>query len=132
MPCQVTYLQTQRLGHGRLWRPVFCLLLAKTDRQPVISPEEKKKKVYSGSGQELQFCNRGEPCASPLLKGRGELFYRGELNKAAMSFHWLRYDNLSLAELLPGRKRKSFFFLLLGSAIVMGNECSYSWPPKSI
>ena len=39
---------------------------------------------------------------------------------------WLSCDSLSLAELLPGKKRKSFFFLF-GSAVVMGHESSLFW-----
>lgn len=40
-----------------------------------------------------------------------------------MAFHWLGGDSLSLAELLLGKKRKSFFFLL-DSAIILRCENS--------
>ena len=45
-----------------------------------------------------------------------------------MAFHWPSCDGLSLAEFLPGKKRKSFFSLL-GSAIFRGQESAPFWPP---
>ena len=48
-----------------------------------------------------------------------------------VAVHWLSYDSLLLAELLTGKKRKSFFFLL-GSAMVVGHESSPFWPPDWI
>ena len=38
-----------------------------------------------------------------------------------VTFHQVSCDSLSLAELLPGKKRKSFFFLL-DAAIGLGHE----------
>lgn len=45
-----------------------------------------------------------------------------------MAFHWLSYESLLLAKLLPSKKGKTFFFLL-GSAMVRGHESSPFWPP---
>ena len=65
-------------------------------------------------------------CKSPAKKWT-ELFYGGKkeagsaiVNKESMAFHWLSRDCLSLDELWPGEKRKSFF--LLGSAVCIGHE----------
>ena len=80
--------------------------------------------------KELQFrvCNQGQPCASPQQKWREELFYRWEtvvgkaiVNKESVVFHWLSCDCLSFSELLPGKNRDTFFFLL-GSALIVGHE----------
>ena len=56
-------------------------------------------------------------------KGR-EFFYRGKkkvekpaANKDSMSFHWLKCDGFLMAELLPGKTRKSVF-LISGSAFI--------------
>ena len=42
-------------------------------------------------------------------------------NSKYSAFHWLSSYSPSLAELLPGKKRETFFFLL-GSAIIIGLE----------
>ena len=46
-----------------------------------------------------------------------------------VALHLLGPGSLSLTELLAGKKRKSFFFLL-GSAVM--SESPPSWPPTSI
>lgn len=50
---------------------------------------------------------------------------RTTVHKVCMVFHWLSPDSLSLAELWPGKKRKSFFFFL-GSAVVLGLKKPHS------
>ena len=58
---------------------------------------------------------------------QGAFFYRRTkevgmvvLIKGSMAFHWLSCDPLLWTELLPGKRRKSFF--LLDSAIIVGHE----------
>lgn len=45
--------------------------------------------------------------------------------KNRVTFHWLNYDSLSLAELLPGKKRK-FFFFQWDATVVVGPRSSPS------
>ena len=83
--------------------------------------------------KEVQFwsCNHGEPHASSEQQREEKLFYRGkeEVGRATVNqgsagetgsskcsgSHWLSCDSLSLAELLPGKKRISFFWALQSS-----------------
>ena len=71
-------------------------------------------------------------------KMEGRTLYRGEkevvraiVSKESLSFYWLSCDCLSLAELLAGNKKESFFFLL-GSALVIGCESCPFWSSNSI
>ena len=83
--------------------------------------------------KELQFgvCNHGKPYASLITAKEGQLIEgekevgRAVVNKEYMTLHWLSCDSLSQAELSPGKKRKSFFFLL-GSAAVRGPKRPHS------
>ena len=88
-----------------------------------------------GLNKELQFrvCSDGELRTSPYTARRRELFSKGERKlggleetkspleelrvQSIVAFHWLSCGSLSLVELLPSKRRKSFFFLL-DSAIV--------------
>lgn len=93
-----------------------------------ISSVKKKKKDLLRIMKELQLgvYSHGEPPANPPQKWRGEHLYRGEkefgrsrVNKESMI---IICDNLSMAELLPGKKE--FFIFILGSAIIIGHEIS--------
>lgn len=53
------------------------------------------------------------PVQVPVGQGKKITFYRDEeevgrptVNKDSMAFHWLSCNHLSLAELLPGKKRE--------------------------
>ena len=47
-----------------------------------------------------------------------------------VAFHWLSRDSLSLAEVWPGKKRKSYI-ILPGSTLVVGHENCPFCPPNS-
>ena len=49
--------------------------------------------------------------------------------KCSVAFHWLSCDGLSLADLLPSKKR-GFSFLLLGCAVIVGCEKFLFWIPN--
>ena len=99
-----------------------------------------KNWVYSKVSKELQlgFCNCGELYASPLTAKRGELFWRwGEEARVGVAiggaesskysgFSLAECDSFSLANLLPGNRSRSFFFLL-SSALVGGGESFPFW-----
>ena len=91
-----------------------------------------------GTVKKRRVCNHGKPHASHQQKnGERELFHgrekevgRAIINKKSTILPWLSCVSLSLTELLPGKKRKSFFFLL-DSLIVWGCESSLFWSPSS-
>ena len=64
------------------------------------------------------FCRRGKENESAVV------------NKESVAFHWLSFGSLLLAELWPGKKRKSFFFRLVSA--IIENESSPFWTPDSI
>ena len=88
----------------------------KTNGLPDISPATW---VYSRSADN---CNLGSATMvshvqvhskngeeNSIIKGKRKSG-GARVNKEPMAFHWLNCDGLSLAELLPGKKRKLFFF----------------------
>ena len=99
--------------------------------------------------KEFQFgvFNHGKTHTSSQQKRRGELIFRGNKkagraigNKESIKeiesskhsgFSLAECNSLSLAKLLSGKKRKSFFFLL-GSVTIIGHESFPFWSPFSI
>ena len=65
-----------------------------------------------------------------LFYGRGKESESAVVNKESVAFHWLSFDSVSLAELWPGKKRKSFFFRLVSA--IREHESSPFWTPNSI
>ena len=125
------------VGHHKCW--------PKTNRLPVISPA---KWVYLGPAKN---CNSGSAAMAShvwVLTHQGEenSFKEGKRKLGGLqwtkspleelrfwsivAFYWLSCDSVSLAELLPGKRRK-FFFLLLDSAISIEYERSSFWSPNS-
>ena len=99
--------------------------------------------VYSGSAKNchLEVATTASYVHIPTWQEEESAFLEGEKEfgravaeknpleelrvKNRVTFHWLSYDSLSLAELLPGKKRK-FLFFLLDSATIVGHEHSLS------
>lgn len=73
------------------------VLCSKTNRMPVISPEERGGGLF-GISRELLFriCKHGDQCTSSYMAMEGKLLYREDKkvgktigNKKYMAFHWL-------------------------------------------
>ena len=86
-----------------------------TQQREESSLKEGKRK---GRGRAVGFTVNKKP-----IRGTESSKYSG--------FSLAECDSLSLAELLPGKKRRSFFFLL-SSVMVVGGESSPFWPLGSI
>ena len=100
--------------------------------------------VYSGSAKNchLEVATTASYVHIPTWQEEESAFLEGEKEfgravaeknplqelrvKNRVTFHWLNYDSLSLAELLPGKKRK-FFFFQWGATVVVGPRSSPFW-----
>ena len=114
----------------------------KTNRLPVLSPTKIRFIPRSARNYNWGFATVVNSMLVPAQQRR-ELFWRwGEEARVGLAiggaesskysgFSLAECDGLSLAKLLPGKKRRSFF-LLLSSALVGEGESSPFWPLGSV
>lgn len=100
----------------------FCW---RTQTTNYFSSKKKRRILICGLQPWWSTCKSSHSKKRKTLLKRGREAGRTVVNKECTVFHWLSPDPLSLAELWPGKKRKSFFFFL-GSAVVLGLKKPHS------